>query len=291
MDKKIEFINLLILTLLMIMASIHTLVKSILIYRTHVSKSSKLVMIFLVWKLRQFAKSKKHDYFGCVLLLTRSLFYIIYIAFLRPQITFEAECDNNINNGRIFLLAAIITDLLIVAYVAFRFVRYTRRIANSSQTDQHIPFSSKSIIWDALRISITSILHINNINIVTLNDSTISRTIQIIVIIALLYLITFDLVKLDNPTNGEGSEVDIERPISHISETSISSEDIILRASNGMLANMPLKNVRDEIKMEQQYNIVRLEPDGDIGVLQQPLSFYEVASIFLGKKNKKRSSI
>jgi hypothetical protein len=59
-----------------------------------------------------------------------------------------------------------------------------------------------------------------------------------------------------------------------------------------MLVDMPLKNVRDEIKMEQQYKIEKLDPNSDVGLLKHSLSFYEVISVLFGndKDDKRQSS-
>jgi hypothetical protein len=43
---------------------------------------SELVMIFLIWKLRQLRKSKNHDYIGYGLLLTRSSLHVSKKLFL-----------------------------------------------------------------------------------------------------------------------------------------------------------------------------------------------------------------
>jgi len=57
-----------------------------------------------------------------------------------------------------------------------------------------------------------------------------------------------------------------------------------LRASNGMLLNMPLKNVHDEIKMEQLYDVEKVDNNKKIGAEMRSLSFYEVTSMILRKK-------
>jgi hypothetical protein len=130
----------------------------------------------------------------------------------------------------------------------------------------NIPISSKLVVWNALRISIASIY--TNI-ILTPSDPAISHTVQAAVFIILSYVITFDVGNTDNPLveGGLGSESGnykgINTTSSDILEASTSSEDIVLRASNGMLTDMPLKNVHDEIKMKQRYNIESLEV-GDI---------------------------
>ncbi|CAB4388007.1 hypothetical protein GLOIN_2v1574096 [Rhizophagus irregularis DAOM 181602=DAOM 197198] len=312
----------------MFMASLHNLIKSILIYQVNTSKSlntikivlnlcglafgitnigilftkinmsltkcfavtylqmitnfafTELIMIYIIWKLRQFGNLK--DRFGYLLLLMRSLLFIIYISLLRPQITFDGECDNNVNNGRIFLLAATITDLLIDIYFIFHLIQYIRKFLKSNQ---NIP--KNSIIWNALLISLATIQHIN---IIILSVPIVGYAIQTFVFVTLSYLITFDVEKLDNPTpTSEGSlENDLERtrPSSNIS---IISEDVVLRASNGMLVNMSLKDVRNEIKMEQGYNIERIDSNEEVGISQQPVTFYEVMSMFLGKSDKRQS--
>ncbi|RIA84313.1 hypothetical protein C1645_742429 [Glomus cerebriforme] len=91
----------------------------------------------------------------------------------------------------------------------------------------------------------------------------------------------------NNLENGDYKGKNVPKSTSN--ETSISDDDVVLRASNGMLVDMPLKNVRDEIKMEQKYKIEKLDPNGDIGLVKQSLSFYEIASMFLGKDSKRQS--
>jgi len=152
-------------------------------------------------------------------------------------------------------LIATVTDLLIDSYIAFRFILYIKN-ARSIHNEQHIllPFNSLSILWDTLRIMISSIQNISIIILSQISHSTIGYTILTINFISLSYVITFDLGKSDNSTNEVELESDIERKISdNISETSTS---IVLRVSNEIL---PLKIVHDEIKMEQQYNIEMLE--------------------------------
>ncbi|RIA84796.1 hypothetical protein C1645_831744 [Glomus cerebriforme] len=281
MNKMIEFNYFVVLVVLMIMASVHNLIKSFLLYRAHILKISstikiifnicglacemisdfafsELVMIFLIWKLRQFGNPEKHDYIGYGLLLIRSLLHITYVTFTRPQIIFDpisSKCDDSVNHSKIFLLITAIIDLLIDVYVAYRFIQYIRSV-KSNHYEQHFPLYSKLIMWNSLRILISSI---HNINIITLRKS-------------------------DNLIGEGGSEDDLEKISNNISESSISSKNIVLRASNGMLASMPLRNVRDEIIMEQQYNIMRIEPNYDILISQQSLSFYEVASMILGNE-------
>ncbi|CAB4427717.1 unnamed protein product [Rhizophagus irregularis] len=263
MDELTEFNYFIVLITLMIMASVHNLIKSISLYRAHIFKVSstikiifnvcglacgisnlvvlftstaatlskclattylemitnfafsELVMIFLIWKLRQLGKSENHDYIGYGLLLTRSSLHIIHVVLTKPQIIFDpvsSKCEKNANDWKIFLLIATVTDILIDVYVAFRFFLYIRN-AKSIHSEQHslLP-SNRLIIWDSLR-------------------------------------------KSDNPTDEGSLEDDLERTLDDISETSNSSLNIVLRASNGMLADTPLKDVRDIIKMEQQYNI------------------------------------
>ncbi|CAG8478349.1 23035_t:CDS:2 [Rhizophagus irregularis] len=317
MDKDAEFTYFMVLTVLMTMASLHNLVKSILLCRDNRANDLKIsiiklilnlsglsysifnigvlltknttslpecltvtylqmitnfafsesIMIFLVWKLRKFKTSKMDDFIGYGLLFTRSLLHIIYIVFVRPQIILDNNttlCDNDANHGRIFLLIMTINDLLIDVYVAFRFIQYIRRNLKSSQNDQPFYSSYKLIIWNSLRISMISIQHINTIII---KPPIFDYTIETIIFIILSYVITF---------NVGGSDDD-----HHLNENSL--ESVILRASNGMLLDMPLKNVRDEIKMEQKYKIEKLDPSGDVGILKQSLSFYEVASMILGR--------
>lgn len=184
------------------------------------------------------------------------------------------------NNGRIFLLAATITDLLIDIYFTFHLIQYIRKFLKSNQ---NIP--KNLIIWNVLFISLALIQHIN---IIILSDPIVGYSIQIVVFITLSYLITFDVEKLEIPTSEGSLEDDLERtrPSSNIS---ITSEDIVLRASNGMLVNMSLKDVRNEIKMEQDYNIERIYSNEEVGVSQQPITFYEVMSMFLGKSHKRQS--
>jgi len=203
--------------------------------------------------------------------------------FTRPRIisadTVSPECDGNlsINYGKLFLLAESITDLLIVAYVAFRLIQHIRR--------SNIPLFSKLVIWNSLRISIV-LINIG-IGIIIPNNQPASHITQTVIFIVLSYVITFDVGKSDNPISEGGLESGNRKETSTTSssnsETSFSSEDIILRTSNGMSVDMPLKNVRDEIQMEQQYNIESIEQNGDVIVSVQSLSFYEVASMFLGK--------
>jgi hypothetical protein len=181
------------------------------------------------------------------------------------------------NKGGIFLLGAAITDLLIDTYFTFHLIKYMRKI---SKTNQNVPIPKKSIIWNGLIVFIASIQHIN---IIILSDPIVGYTIQTIVLVSLSCIITFDEEKSDNPTN-EGSL----RTSSNISNT---SEDIIIRASNGMLADMSLKDVRNEIYMERDYNVERINSIGDFRISQQPLTFYEVVSTFLGKSNKRQSVV
>ncbi len=51
-----------------------------------------------------------------------------------------------------------------------------------------------------------------------------------------------------------------------------------------MLLNMPLKNVHDEIKMEQLYDVEKVDNNKKIGAEMRSLSFYEVTSMILRKK-------
>jgi hypothetical protein len=181
------------------------------------------------------------------------------------------------------LLIATVTDILIDVYVAFRFFLYIRN-AKSIHCEQHslLP-SNRLIIWDSLRIFIVSMQDISIIVLSHINHPTISYTILSVIFITLSYVITFDVGKSDNPTNEDDLEGDQERSLDTISETSISSENIVLRASNGMLADTSLKDVRDIIRMEQQHNIEMLGPNVDIEISQQPLSFYEIVSVIFGK--------
>lgn len=65
---------------------------------------SELVMIFLIWKLRQLGKSENHDYIGYGLLLTRSSLHV----------------SKKIIFSEILIIIKIITSLL--------YLDYTRRI-------------------------------------------------------------------------------------------------------------------------------------------------------------------
>ncbi|GBC08258.1 hypothetical protein RclHR1_00080035 [Rhizophagus clarus] len=252
---------------------------------------SESIMIFLVWKLRKFRKSEMDNYIVYGLLFTRSLLYIIYIVFVRPQITFDTVtpnitlCDNDANHGRTFLLITTAIDLLIDAYVAFRFIQYIRRNLKSCQNDH---LSYKLIIWNSLRISMISIQHINTI---TIKQPIFDYAIEAIIFIILSYAITFNIESSDDDhSNGNDLESGNNNyKGKNVSNDDTSDDDIVLRASNGMLLNMPLKNVRDEIKMEQKYKTEKLDPNGDVGILKQSLTFYEVASMILGKDSKRQS--
>ncbi|CAB4427534.1 unnamed protein product [Rhizophagus irregularis] len=334
MDELTEFNYFIVLITLMIMASVHNLIKSISLYRAHIFKVSstikiifnvcglacgisnlvvlftstaatlskclattylemitnfafsELVMIFLIWKLRQLGKSENHDYIGYGLLLTRSSLHIIHVVLTKPQIIFDpvsSKCEKNANDWKIFLLIATVTDILIDVYVAFRFFLYIRN-AKSIHSEQHslLP-SNRLIIWDSLRIFMASIQDISIIVLSHISYPTISYTILSVIFISLSYVITFDVGKSDNPTDEGSLEDDLERTLDDISETSNSSLNIVLRASNGMLADTPLKDVRDIIKMEQQYNIEMLGPNIDVEISQQSLSFYEIVSIIFGE--------
>uniref|UniRef100_U9TZH6 Uncharacterized protein n=1 Tax=Rhizophagus irregularis (strain DAOM 181602 / DAOM 197198 / MUCL 43194) TaxID=747089 RepID=U9TZH6_RHIID len=343
MDKDAEFTYFMVLTVLMTMASLHNLVKSILLCRDNRANDLKIsiiklilnlsglsysifnigvlltknttslpecltvtylqmitnfafsesIMIFLVWKLRKFKTSKMDDFIGYGLLFTRSLLHIIYIVFVRPQIILDNNttlCDNDANHGRIFLLIMTINDLLIDVYVAFRFIQYIRRNLKSSQNDQPFYSSYKLIIWNSLRISMISIQHINTIII---KPPIFDYTIETIIFIILSYVITFNVGGSDDDHhlnenslesgNYKGKNVKNDDNNNNDDDTTSDDEEVILRASNGMLLDMPLKNVRDEIKMEQKYKIEKLDPSGDVGILKQSLSFYEVASMILGR--------
>ncbi|GBB83409.1 hypothetical protein RclHR1_10130004 [Rhizophagus clarus] len=313
----------------MIVTSVHNLIKSISLYRAHVSKVSstikiifnvcglacgisnigilltsttaslskcltttylelitnfaflELVMIFLIWKLRQLRKSENYDYTGYVLLLTRSSLHIIHVVLTKPQIIFypgSSKCENNVE---IFLLIATVTDILIDIYVAFRFFLYIRN-EKSSHYEQ-LP-SNRLIIWDSLRIFMASIQDISIIVLSYLSyHPTIGYTILSIIFISLSYVITFDVGKSDNPTKEGGLEGDLERTSDNVSESSVSNENVVLRASNGMSADTLLKDVREIIKREQQNNIEMLGSNFDVGILHQPLTFYEVASMIFSK--------
>ncbi|CAB5168492.1 uncharacterized protein OCT59_001815 [Rhizophagus irregularis] len=349
MDKDAEFTYFMVLTVLMTMASLHNLVKSILLCRDNRANDLKIsiiklilnlsglsysifnigvlltknttslpecltvtylqmitnfafsesIMIFLVWKLRKFKTSKMDDFIGYGLLFTRSLLHIIYIVFVRPQIILDNNttlCDNDANHGRIFLLIMTINDLLIDVYVAFRFIQYIRRNLKSSQNDQPFYSSYKLIIWNSLRISMISIQHINTIII---KPPIFDYTIETIIFIILSYVITFNVGGSDDDHhlnenslesgNYKGKNVKNDDNNNNDDDTTSDDEEVILRASNGMLLDMPLKNVRDEIKMEQKYKIEKLDPSGDVGILKQSLSFYEVASMILGRDSKRQS--
>ncbi|RGB35365.1 hypothetical protein C1646_814802 [Rhizophagus diaphanus] len=311
MDELTEFNYFIVLITLMIMASVHNLIKSISLYRAHIFKVSstikiifnvcgvacgisnlvvlftstaatlskclsttylemimnfafsELVMIFLIWKLRQLGKSENHDYIGYGLLLTRSSLHIIHVILTKSQIIFDpvsSKCEKNANDWKIFLNA------------------------KSIHSEQHslLP-SNRLIIWDSLRIFMALIQDISIIVLSHISYPTISYTILSVIFISLSYVITFDVGKSDNPTYEGSLEDDLERTLDDISETLNSSVNIVLRASNGMLADTPLKDVRNIIKMEQQYNIEMLGPNVDVEISQQPLSFYEIVSILFGE--------
>lgn len=179
------------------------------------------------------------------------------------------------------MLIATVTDILIDVYVAFRFFLYIRNAKSIHSEQQSLLPSNRLIIWDSLRIFIASIQDISIIVLSCINHPTISYTILSVIFISLSYVITFDVGKSDNPTDEGSLEDDLERTLDDISETSNSSVNIVLRASNGMLADTPLKDVRDIYK--EQYNIEMLGPNADVGILQQPLSFYEIASFIFGE--------
>ncbi|CAB4380836.1 unnamed protein product [Rhizophagus irregularis] len=355
MDYTIELNCFMILTSLMIMASIHNLIKSILLYRSNNLKISSIlkiilnssglacglsniglfltinttslsecltitylqailnfifsesVIIFLVWKLRQFRKSKLDDYIVYGLLLIRSLFNIIFIAFVRPQVVISPDvslCDNDAHYGRCFLLITTIADLLIDLYVAFRIIQYILgySITNQSEKQQQRPQRPHSfyklIVLNSLPILMALLYHINTL---IFKLSIVGYMIKIVIFIILSYVITFiiDLppekvhINESNLENGNYEKSFIPKlSLNNLKEPSIPNEDIVLRASNGMLVDMPLKNVRDEIKMEQQYKIEKLDPNSDVGLLKHSLSFYEVISVLFGndKDDKRQSS-
>ncbi|GES74539.1 hypothetical protein GLOIN_2v1765916 [Rhizophagus clarus] len=357
----IELNYFMVLTLLMIMVSIHNLIKSILFYRADNLKVSNIIkiilnssglacgissigllltinntstsecltitylrvltnfaftesiIIFLVWKLRQFSNSKIDDYIVYGLLSIRSLFYIIFIAFVRPQVTFHnissdiTWCDIESTRGRCFMLITTITDLLIDVYVASRIIqsillRFSTTSQNESQQQYQRSCSLfilfKLILLNSLPILMASLQHIN-MNMLAFKLSIVSYMIKTVIFIILSYVIT--LIG-DSAPEDHMDKTDIESgnsenhkkrvipklTLSNLKEPPVSNEDVVLRVSNGMLANMPLKDARDEIKMEQQYKIKKLDPDGEVGFLKQSLSFYEVISMILGnEKNGK----
>jgi hypothetical protein len=141
---------------------------------------------------------------------------------------------------------------------------------------------------------------LQHINTITFKLSIVGYMIKTVIFIILSYVITFIV---DLTPDDHLNEFDLESgyykktiipklSLKNLKVPSVSNEDIVLRTSNGMLVDMPLKNVRDEIKMEQQYKTKKLDPNSDVGLLKQSLSFYEVASYFLGndKNDKSQSS-
>jgi hypothetical protein len=184
------------------------------------------------------------------------------------------------------LLITTINDLLIDAYVAFRFIQYIRKNLKSSQNDQQLHLSYKSILWNSLRILMILMRHINTIII---KQPIFDYTIETVIFIILSFLITLDVERSDDDHPNENSLESGNYKGKNASNDSTTSDDdnVVLRASNGMLLDMPLKNVRDEIKMEQKYKIQKLDPNGDVGILRQSLSFYEVVSVLFGKDSKR----
>ncbi|CAB4402663.1 unnamed protein product [Rhizophagus irregularis] len=255
---------------------------------------SEFLIIFLVWKLRQFIKSKLDNYIVYGLLLIRSLFYIIFIAFIQPQITFNiyspnvTSCENDAHHEKWFLITTI-ADLSIDVYVAFRIIQCILGYSTTNQSEKqqsqrsHSPYIS--IVANSLPILIASLYHINTFIFKLSIPGYMFKTVTFVI---LSYVITFII---DLPHLNE-SDLEKRNFRESVVQPSIPDEDIVLRTSNGMLVDMPLNNVRDEIKMEQQYKVEKLEPDSDVGFLKQSLSFYEVISVLFGndKDDKKQSS-
>ncbi|GBB84519.1 hypothetical protein RclHR1_01110004 [Rhizophagus clarus] len=205
------------------------------------------------------------------------------------------------------MLITTITDLLIDVYVASRIIqsillRFSTTSQNESQQQYQRSCSLfilfKLILLNSLPILMASLQHIN-MNMLAFKLSIVSYMIKTVIFIILSYVIT--LIG-DSAPEDHMDKTDIESgnsenhkkrvipklTLSNLKEPPVSNEDVVLRVSNGMLANMPLKDARDEIKMEQQYKIKKLDPDGEVGFLKQSLSFYEVISMILGnEKNGK----
>src|ERR1044072_1520739 len=95
----------------------------------------------------------------------------------------STDCDDRINT---FLLVTIITDLLLCAYIAIRYYQYVRSNLKLIQSEQ---YSSKLIVWNMLRILMSS----THVNFTISGLPTVSYTIQIIIFIILSYVITFDV--------------------------------------------------------------------------------------------------
>ncbi|RGB37155.1 hypothetical protein C1646_757206 [Rhizophagus diaphanus] len=296
MNYTVELNYFMILTTLMIVTSTHNLIKSVVFYRGDNFKFSSILKITFnisglacalsnigllitinttslskFWKLRQFIKSKLDNCIVYGLLLIRSLFYIIFIAFIKPQVTFEingTSCNNDAHHEKWFLITTI-ADLLIDVYVAFRIIQCILGYSTTNKSEEqqqsqrsHSPYLL--IVLNSIPILVASLYHINTF----------------------VFKLSIDLPHI--------SEYDLENGNYERSvvQPSIPDEDIVLRTSNGMLVEMPLNNVRDEIKMEQQYKIEKLNPDSDVGFLKQSLSFYEVISVLFGndKDDKKKQS-
>lgn len=135
-----------------------------------------------------------------------------------------------------------------------------------------------------------------HINTITIKPPIFDYTIETIIFIILSYIITFNVGRSDDDHLNENSlesgnykGKNVKNDNNNNNNTTSDDEEVILRASNGMLLDMPLKNVRDEIKMEQKYKIEKLDPNGDVGIFKQSLSFYEVASMILGRDSKRQS--
>ncbi|CAB5189630.1 hypothetical protein RhiirA5_398213 [Rhizophagus irregularis] len=335
MEYTVELNYFLILTTIMIVASTHNFIKSIVFYRGDYLKFSSILkitfnisgllcalsnigllitinttslsqcllttylqvlldfifseflIIFLVWKLRQFIKSKLDNCIVYGLLLIRSLFYIISIAFIQPQITFNitspnvTSCDNDAHQEKWFLITTI-ADLSIDVYVTFRIIQCILGYSTTNQRS-HSPYTS--IVVNSLPILIASLYHINTFIFKLSIPGYMFKTVTFVI---LSYVITF-IIDLPHLSESDLEKRNFEQGVV---QPSIPDEDIVLRTSNGMLVDMPLNNVRDEIKMEQQYKVEKLEPDSDVGFLKQSLSFYEVISVLFGndKDDKKQSS-
>ncbi|UZN99735.1 uncharacterized protein OCT59_001002 [Rhizophagus irregularis] len=312
MEYTVELNYFLILTTIMIVASTHNFIKSIVFYRGDYLKFSSILKITFnisgllcalsnigllitinttslsqFWKLRQFIKSKLDNYIVYGLLLIRSLFYIISIAFIQPQITFNitspnvTSCDNDAHQEKWFLITTI-ADLSIDVYVTFRIIQCILGYSTTNQRS-HSPYTS--IVVNSLPILIASLYHINTFIFKLSIPGYMFKTVTFVI---LSYVITF-IIDLPHLSESDLEKRNFEQGIV---QPSIPDEDIVLRTSNGMLVDMPLNNVRDEIKMEQQYKVEKLEPDSDVGFLKQSLSFYEVISVLFGndKDDKKQSS-
>ncbi|CAB4485571.1 unnamed protein product [Rhizophagus irregularis] len=312
MEYTVELNYFLILTTIMIVASTHNFIKSIVFYRGDYLKFSSILKITFnisgllcalsnigllitinttslsqFWKLRQFIKSKLDNYIVYGLLLIRSLFYIISIAFIQPQITFNitspnvTSCDNDAHQEKWFLITTI-ADLSIDVYVTFRIIQCILGYSTTNQRS-HSPYTS--IVVNSLPILIASLYHINTFIFKLSIPGYMFKTVTFVI---LSYVITF-IIDLPHLSESDLEKRNFEQGVV---QPSIPDEDIVLRTSNGMLVDMPLNNVRDEIKMEQQYKVEKLEPDSDVGFLKQSLSFYEVISVLFGndKDDKKQSS-